>query len=263
MFYAKKSLGQNFLKSKEALRTIIGAAELEAGETVLEVGPGRGALTEGLLDSGAHVIAVEKDDRMMEFLKDKFSNEVGTGQLILVNEDILKFNPSSFKLTANSYKLIANLPYYITGIFLRTFLSCDNQPSRMVLMLQKEVAKRIVAQDKKESILSISVKAYGIPKYVMTVQKKYFSPVPNVDSAILQIDSISKTFFIDIDEDNFFSVIKKAFSQKRKKVISNIDYPKDRLEKIFTDLGLNLNSRAEDLSLSDWKNIILRLKSLD
>lgn len=258
--YAKKSLGQNFLKSKEALRNIIESADLQKGESVLEVGPGKGILTEALLASGAFVVAVEKDDRMISFLSDKFPKEIKEGRLVLFHDDILNFDFSRYMLHVTSYKLVANIPYYITGAFLRRFLGENFQPSRMVIMLQKEVAKRIVAQDKKESILSVSVKAYGTPKYIMTVHKKYFSPSPNVDSAILLIDDISKDFFKDLNEKGFFSFIKKAFSQRRKKLTNNIEDSKEKIDMAFARSGISKEVRAEDLTLQELKRLLFHLK---
>ena len=258
---AKKSLGQNFLKSKEAIREIIKSADLHPGENILEVGPGKGILTEALLQSGVLVIAVEKDDSLIPLLEVKFRDKIQNGKLTLVHGDILDFDPKRYTLNASSYKLVANIPYYITGIFLRKFLGGEFQPETMVIMLQKEVAKRIVAIDKKESILSISVKVYGTPKYVMTVHKKYFNPSPNVDSVILLIENISKNFFKEVSEEKFFALIKKAFSQKRKKLISNIDFPKDKLTRIFSDLKIDQNSRAENVNAETYKEIVRRLEN--
>src|SRR3989344_5771535 len=222
---AKKSLGQNFLKSKKALKDMIGAGEVGENDIVLEAGPGKGALTEELLKKAGKVIAVEKDDMLVEFLRDKFKVEIESGKLELVHGDILEFNPATYHLQPKTYnlplttyhlppttfpsqsttfKLIANIPYYITGQFLRKFLSGDTRPSKMVILLQKEVVKRIVANDGKESILSISIKAYGRPKNIGKVSKESFSPKPKVDSAILLIDNISRNFFKKIDEKRFF-----------------------------------------------------------
>ena len=168
--FAKKSLGQNFLHSKKILREIVRAGNVVPGETVLEAGPGTGNLTEALLTAGARVMAVEKDHRLIPVFQKKFSSEIASGKLQIVHADILDFSPSLYKLQTNRYKLIANIPYYITGGFLRKFLSSENQPSMMALMLQKEVAERIVAKNGKESLLSISVKAFGSPRYIKTVK---------------------------------------------------------------------------------------------
>jgi len=200
-YRAKKSLGQNFLKSVVALKEIVKAGEISQDDIILEIGPGKGALTEKLLEKCNHVIAIEKDRELFELLKEKFTKEISAGKLIIFNEDILNFNVKSYKL--ESYKLIANIPYNITGAIIKKFLTEEHQPSLMVLMVQNEVAKRICVQARprqksKESILSISVKAYGEPKMIMKVPARYFSPAPKVDSAIIAIKNISRKNFIPL-----------------------------------------------------------------
>lgn len=274
-FSAKKSLGQNFLHSPQAISAMVHATDIKKGDTVLEIGPGKGALTVKLLESGAKVIAFEKDDRAIPFLNEKFLDYLKNGDLIIVHEDILNLNIENnpyFK--GSKYKISANIPYYITGELLRKFLESNNQPEKMVLMLQKEVARRIVGEEskktdengakiKKESILSISVKVYGNPKYITTVNKKFFRPVPKVDSAILAINDISKDFFYkngsEIDENKFFEIVKAGFAHKRKIVVKNLEevIDKEVLKRVWIDLKLDTNLRAEELSLDDWKNIAL------
>ncbi len=259
-FYrAKKSLGQNFLKSKEALRLIQDAAQLTETDTVLEIGPGKGALTEYLLQKNCTIVAVEKDEELLELLKVKFADAVTSKKLILISADILELDVDSVLDKNTDYKLAANIPYYITGAIIKKFLSNAHQPSRMVLLVQKEVAERIVARDGKESILSLSVKAYGRPKYVKTVKAKYFSPEPNVDSAILLIENVSKKFFENITEEKFFELVKAGFAHKRKMLAGNIKElfsDKEKLEKTFAELKIPSKSRAEDLKLEDWKNLL-------
>src|SRR3989344_4519147 len=210
---AKKSLWQHFLRSKRALDVIIEAGNIMKNDIVLEIGPGEGILTERLLKTGVKVVAVEKDDDLYEFLKTKFHKEIKKRKLILMHEDILDFDFK--KLTAKSYKLIANIPYNITGAILKKFLSAEHQPKQMVLLVQKEVAKRIV--EEKSSILSTSVKVYGKPRYVETVKAGSFTPMPKVDSAIIAIDDISKDFFKGFDEKEFFEMLRTGFRSKRKK----------------------------------------------
>ena len=213
------------------------AADITKGEIVIEVGPGEGVLTESLLNAGAHVIAIEKDDRLIEMLKKKFAGK----DIEIIHADIADYN-----LDIKSYKVIANIPYYITGEILRKFLSDPYQPIRMVLMIQKEVAERII--DSKESILSISVKAYGTPSLVRIVTRENFKPAPNVDSAVLLIENISREFFANVDEQKFFDLVRKGFAHKRKKLGSN--------------LGLELgNKRAEELTVGDWKNLYTDLST--
>ena len=253
-FNAKKSLGQNFLHAPNVIAAMVHAGRVSKEDTVLEVGPGKGALTSKLLETGVHVIAVEKDDRAIPFLQEKFANEIKSGQLELIHDDILLFNNDKLK----NYILIANIPYYITGEFIQKFLETNNQPIRIVVMVQKEVAKRIT--NTKGSILSLSVKAYGEPKYLVTVPRKFFRPIPNVDSAVLVIENISKKFFTDskIEEKYFFEVIKVAFAHKRKVVRKNLEekISKETLENIWKRENISPNARAEDLSPEMWKNII-------
>lgn len=251
---AKKSLGQNFLNSKTIAHDIVHAAKLAKDETVLEIGPGKGFLTTELLASGAHVIAVEKDERMIPVLREKFSLEAQSGQFILITGDIVELLEKQRLKLPVKYKLVANIPYYITGYILRAFLEAPHKPTLMVLMLQKEVAARIVARDKKESVLSVSVKAYGTPHLVKKVPARYFTPAPKVDSAILLIEDISnKNFSSSIEEKRFFEVVKIGFAHKRKVLVRNLRplLGNDTLE-ILKSAHIKENARAEDVSLEQW-----------
>lgn len=253
-FIAKKSLGQNFLHAPQVVSAMVHAGQISKESIILEVGPGKGSLTVKLLETGAHVIAVEKDDRAIPFLQEKFAREVKSGQLELIHDDILNFDEKRLK----NYVLIANIPYYITGEFIRKFLETENQPKRIVVMLQKEVAKRIV--DTKGSILSMSIKAYGEPKYLVTVPKKFFRPMPNVDSAVLVIDNISKKFFNGSknNEKSFFEILKAGFAHKRKVLVRNLEekIPKETLEMIWNKEGISKDIRAENVTLEMWKRIV-------
>lgn len=255
-FVAKKSLGQNFLHAPNVISAMIHAGNISKEDTVLEIGPGKGALTIKLLEVGTKVIAVEKDDRAVPFLKDKFSKEIEEGRLDIVHADVLEFDETKDDRLKGGYTIIANIPYYITGEFMRKFLTSSHPPKKMVVMVQKEVAKRIV--DEKESVLSISVKAYGVPKYVCSVPRKFFRPIPNVDSAVISIENISKDFFNTIDENSFFEIIKAGFAHKRKVVIRNLEekIPKEKLNEIWLRENLPKDIRAENISISMWKKIV-------
>ena len=261
---AKKSLGQNFLKSKKALEEMIRAGEISSSDIVLEIGPGEGALTEKLLKTGAKIIAIEKDDRLIAPLNEKFRDEIENKQFTLIHGDILDIDLNVLHLKINKYKLIANIPYYITGLIFRKFLEGDIQPSKIVIMVQKEIADRIIARDGKESLLSLSVKAYGKPIKIMKVDKENFSPKPKVDSAILLINNISKDFFTEITEKDFFEVIKAGFAHKRKILVANLrdvfekrgENSGKNLQQIFSTLQIPEKSRSEDLKLEDWKKIV-------
>ncbi|MEI7709382.1 MAG: 16S rRNA (adenine(1518)-N(6)/adenine(1519)-N(6))-dimethyltransferase RsmA [bacterium] len=284
MHKTKKSLGQNFLKSELALRKIIEAGELKNSDVVLEIGPGKGALTERLLEKAGTVVAVEKDYELFGFLKEKFAQQINSGTLVLIQGDILEFDVTKCaRQGLTHYKIIANIPYNITGAILKKFLTENKQPELMVLMVQHEVAKRILARDGKESILSISVKAYGEPKMVIKVDKRYFSPSPKVDSAVIAIKNISrKSFYSPLEEyplggggnastpsrkratpqegkefeERFWEIVKAGFAHKRKKLSSNLknlqNY-KGLPSVILKQLG---NKRAEDLTLKDWIALI-------
>lgn len=244
---AKKSLGQHFLTSRGAIAAIVDSADLNEKDVVLEIGPGKGILTEALLEKVGQVIAVEKDHELFLWLGIQFADAIRAKKLILLNEDILDFEPKG------DYKLVANIPYNITGAIIEKFLSSKNQPNLMTLLVQKEVAERIVAKDGKESILSLSVKAYGQPKYIQTVKAGSFNPPPKVDSAILQILNISRDKFkqAKVSEENFFKIVKAGFAHKRKTISNNLKEFKLGEEKLNT-CGTKPIDRAEDLSLDQW-----------
>ncbi len=255
----KKSLGQNFLRAPAIIEAIVEAGEVGSSDIILEIGPGEGVLTTSLLEKAQKVIAVEKDDRLAPILREKFNKEITEGKLELIHDDALRIEPERYGLTKGGYKLIANIPYYITGEILRKFHETAQSPSLMVLMVQKEVAERI-AKDPKESILSLSVKVYGTPSYIRTVKAGSFYPAPNVDSAILKVSNISKDFFTTnhIEEPRFFEIIKAAFAHKRKFLTKNLEavLPRDLIEKVFTELTLSPKSRAEELDMATWKKLV-------
>ena len=253
--YAKKSLGQNFLMHSKVAERIAEGAGIESNDVVLEIGPGTGKLTEHLLKCASQVIAVEKDNYLFESLKEKFKEAVQSKKLILLNEDILDFKIEKLKI--KNYKIVANIPYNITGAILKKFLTAKNKPSSMTLLVQKEVAERIMARDKKESLLSISVKIYGEPKILFAVGRGNFIPAPNVDSAVIKISGISNKNFKKggVSEEKFWEVVRAGFAHKRKRLGNNLKTLKNR--------GINEgnweSSRAEDLSPEDW---FMLLKSL-
>lgn len=252
---AKKSLGQNFLNSPSALKKIILAGEIKPHDTILEIGPGTGKLTEALLNSQAKIVAVEKDQALVASLREKFANQLTTGQLQLIAGDIVDFLPQD-KLPKN-YKIIANIPYYLTGLIIKKFLSSNPPPQLMVLLLQQEVAERIVATKGKSSILSIAVGVYGQAKIIAKVSASCFQPQPKVDSAILQISQINQDYFSKnkISPENFFSLIKQGFGQKRKLLKNNLQLSTTDLDK----LGITPQVRAEDLSTKQWLDLAKKI----
>jgi len=247
----KKSLGQHFLTSTAIIADIVRASETTAEDTVLEIGPGEGVLTSGLLSTGASVIAVEKDDRLIPVLSEKFATEISQNKLRLVHGDILT---EELSFLPSRYKLVANIPYYITGQIFRKFLESDRQPQSMTLLIQKEVADRIMTRDGKESLLSLSIKAFGTPHYVRTVGRGAFAPQPNVDSAVLHISEISKEALRGTSENDFFKLIHAGFAHKRKQLVPNLaeQHGKEKVIKALEKIGLNTKCRAEDLPLRHW-----------
>ncbi len=255
---AKKSMGQNFLKSEPALRMMCEAGSVCSKDIIVEIGPGKGALTIKLLEKAKKVIAVEKDHELIKILEERFSQEIKNNKLKLVSGDILEFDPNKHGLQSGSYKIIANIPYNITRAIIKRFLSEVSQPDIMVLLVQKEVAERIVARDKKESILSLSVKVYSTPQYMMKVGKRFFTPAPKVDSAIIAIRNISKNNFNSkITEGFFFNIVKSAFAHKRKVLRKNLEEVTSQhvVDTMFMDLGIDTKVRAEDVPFSMWLTI--------
>lgn len=255
-------LGQHFLKARWAATSVARASGAKKGDKVLEIGPGKGVLTKELLHLGANVTAVEIDSALIPILEKTFQNEIQSGKLNLVHADILDDEITMKKLgfEGGDFHVVANIPYYITGAIIRGFLSICRKPESMTLLVQKEVAERI-AKAKKESILSLSVKAYGTPKYVKTVSRSCFSPAPKVDSAILSIENISQDFFKDVDEKTFFDVVKTGFASKRKLLVNNLSvkYDKTKAIEVMSVCDIPEKARAEDVELDKWKCIAQNL----
>jgi len=231
-----KHFGQNFLIDKNVLDKIIDAAELTSQDIVLEIGPGLGILTIELLKGTKKVIAVEKDKKLCEILK---TNLKRYKNLKIINEDILKIKIDKL----SNYKVVANIPYYLTSPLIRKFLEEKNKPSAIILMVQKEVAQRICASPPHMNLLAIAVQFFAEPKIISYVSKNSFYPMPKVDSAIIKI--IPKSI-PDINTEKFFNLVKRGFASKRKMLKNNI--PGIDLEKI----GLNPGVRAENLPIKDW-----------
>lgn len=263
-FQHKKSLGQNFLTSDVVPRWMCDAAHVTSGQMVLEIGPGTGALTRELLKRGATVIAVETDDRALAVLENTFADALATKQLQLHNLDARALDVTSLGLTNHTFSVIANIPYYLSGFLLRRILQNPVQPHTLVFLMQKEVVTRI-ARDNKESLLSLSVKAFGQPKYVKTVTKGHFHPQPKIDSAILAVHDIHFNHFASVAESEFFfHILHLGFGQKRKQLLSNLthEYERATLTEIFNDCQLSLTVRAEDVSIATWGILINRIKDI-
>lgn len=253
---------------------IVSVSGVGADDTVLEIGPGTGMLTRALLAKVKRVIAVEADDGLVPELQETFAQEIAEGRLTLVHEDIRNFEMEEYlgkrvQGAGNTpYSLVANIPYYITGEIIRKFLSGKCKPNSMTILVQKEVAERIARLDPKkpkESILSLSVKAYGTPVYCFTVPRGAFRPAPNVDSAVLSIQNIAENTFKDQEgEDFYFSVLKTGFAHKRKRLAKNLEdlFPSEVVERVLADSDLPKDVRPEDLPLSKWMEIVSRFQEI-
>jgi len=251
---AKKSLGQNFLTSDIVPGWMADAATIIKGDIVLEIGPGTGVLTAELLKRGAVVYAIETDSRAIHILENTFASEVREGRLHLIEADIRTYDLSCLPLQTGSYKVVANIPYYLSGFLLRIILEHPHHPNTLVFLMQKEIVERI-ARSKKESLLSLSVKAFGTAKFYKAVSRGHFRPVPKVDSAILQVTTIShEAFRTPSYRKHFFTLLHLGFGQKRKQLYGNLRqvYQTSVIDDAFTQAHISKQSRAEDISLPQW-----------
>ena len=263
-FVPKKSLGQNFLTSPVVPRWMCEAGIVGKGDIVLEIGPGTGTLTHEILARAAKVIAIETDKRAVTLLEELFTKEIQEGRLTIVFGDIRNLELNKLGLKNHSFKIIANIPYYLSGFLLRLFLEKSIQPNTLVFLMQKEVVAR-VARDHQESILSLSVKAFGTPKYVKTVTRGHFNPAPKIDSAILQISNINQNNFkTKHDQELFFTLLHLGFGQKRKQLLTNFahNYLRSELETIFQNLEIPLTVRAENIPLPLWLELTTNLAKI-
>ncbi len=258
----KRSKGQNFLVTEKIYDDIVAAAGISAGDTVLEIGPGLGFLTLKLAKIAKKVIAVELDDQLAEYLSAGI-NASGRENIEIVNQDILKFDLGKHLAPAEDYKIVANLPYNITSIFLRNFLSAEHKPLSLTLMLQKEVAERMVAEAPDMSLLALSVQYYSEPHIVRPVKAGNFWPEPQVDSAVIHLALRPASIFGDDFEGardlSFFRLARIGFSAKRKMLKNNLagglKIAAAEAARRLQEAGLPPAVRAEDLSLDDWRKL--------
>jgi len=253
---AKKGLGQHFLIDEKTLETIVIAAELSPEDIVIEVGPGLGILTIELARRAGKVIAVELDTKLASLLKRRLASLPNVN---IVNADILKVSPTQLLGGENNYKVVANLPYYVTSPILRYFVEASPKPSSMVVMVQKEVGEAIVASHGKMSVLAVSLQVYSKPKIVSYVSSQSFYPPPKVDSAIVRFDLFPEPAVKVNDIDSFFKVVRCGFSSPRKQLRNSLAHG---LEVKPAEVGLLLEKariepqrRAETLNLEEWARL--------
>lgn len=265
-----RSKGQNFLINEKIYDEIIKAAQIDKQDTVLEVGPGLGFMTAKLAKAAGRVIAVELDDKLASYLQMAVDAQ-DLENVEIINQDILKLNLSEHIPAGEPFKVVANLPYNITSIFLRSYLSAARPPKSMTLMLQKEVADRMVAVPPDMSVLAVSVQYYCRPEVIREVKAGNFWPEPEVDSAIIRM--VVRTRPIELKNNSeqlaadkiFFRLVRSGFSSKRKMLKNNLaaglKMRSQELEKELVKLGLDPKVRAEELSLENWQKLVAALSS--
>jgi len=255
---AKKSLGQNFLKDEEIIESIFDVAEVTSTDWVLEIGPGTGALTKHLVNRAEKVMAVELDHMLIEDLRQQFEE---AKNITLVEGNILDINIQELLTTSqfaeHGYKIIANIPYYITAPIIRMLLSLKDQPISMTLMVQDEVADRLSAKPGDMSMLSLMAQFYSTVEKKLLVPKESFEPVPKVDSAVIQI--IPRRAYDPEEDRKVFRLARAGFSARRKTLSNNLSsslgIPKETIESKLVELGLRIDIRAQALFVENWENL--------
>ena len=266
----KKSLGQNFLVNEGIYKKIVAALEIRKNDIIVEAGPGLGTLTGYLAESGAKIIAIEKDRLLIAHLKNKFKNNKN---VTIIESDILKFSPATCNLKPVTFKIVGNIPYYITSHLIRNILEDWPSPKLVVLMVQKEVAQRICAKPPEMSLLALSVQYYAIPKIVRYVSGGNFMPSPDVDSAIIKLtprlqvagyrlqekDGNKKPETWPLKPETFFRVVRAGFAGKRKQLINNLSrdlkISKQEIQQKLSSIDINPQRRAETLTIEEWQKI--------
>ncbi len=298
----RKSLGQNFLTDEHALAQIVASAGITRDDVVLEIGPGLGSLTRHLAEAAHHVIAVEIDQSLLPPLQSVVAEYPNVS---IVHGDILQIDPARLvtgqlvtgqsvtgqsvdpsthlpvdRLTdspvdqstnllsyqsASHYKVVANIPYYITSAIIRHLLEAAIKPSTIVLTVQQEVAQRIVAQPDDMNLLAVSVQFYGTPRIVQRIKAGAFYPAPDVDSAVVRIDLPDEPLYAVDDVDMFFRVAKAGFGQKRKQLHNalraGLSLPGEQIDAMLTAAGIDPKRRAETLSLPEWVKLVERVRA--
>ncbi|MFO8143098.1 MAG: 16S rRNA (adenine(1518)-N(6)/adenine(1519)-N(6))-dimethyltransferase RsmA [Dehalococcoidales bacterium] len=256
---SKKRLGQHFLVDEEVLETIVHTADLTESDTVIEIGPGLGVLSREIARRVGRLIAVELDDRLASILR---SNMARFANTTVINDNILNTEPASLiELSqqrisaATPYKVVANLPYYITSAVIRHFLDTTLKPGLIVVMVQKEVAEAITAEPGRMSLLAISVQLYARAELVEYVPARCFYPVPEVDSALIKLASYPAPA-LKVNEEGFFNLVRAGFTASRKQICNSLarglGMAKENICSRLSEAGIAKERRAETLSLEEW-----------
>ena len=257
---AKKGLGQNFLIDDDVLEKILEAADLKPNETVIEVGPGLGLMTGELAKRAGWVIAIELDNQLAAILNENLRYD----NIVVINQDVLGTDPAkllqgratNFPAAFDNYKVVANLPYYITQPVIRHFLEAPVKPEMMVIMVQKEVAEVICAPAGKRSMLSIAVQFYGNPSIIVNVPAASFFPAPDVDSAVVKIEVFKKPPVVVDDTDAFFKLVRAGFTAARKQILNSLlqglGVPRPAIQQMLDKAQIDSQRRAETLTMEEW-----------
>ena len=265
--HANKSYGQNFLIDQTIIDNILEKAEVNKEDLIIEIGPGLGNLTSPLLENAGKVICIELDPKMVSILTDRFSLYEN---FELINEDVLKVDLNKLIEDNNQFKtakVVANLPYYITTPIIMKLLEDKLNLESITVMVQKEVADRLTDKPggKEVGAITYSINYYTNPETIIDVPRDSFIPAPNVDSAVIKLDVLKEPKVKVSDEKLFFKIIKFSFLQKRKTLMNSLSnsglIPKDYLEEVLNELGIDLRVRAEQLTLEDFANITDYIKN--
>jgi 16S rRNA (adenine1518-N6/adenine1519-N6)-dimethyltransferase len=259
----RKRLGQNFLIDPDVLARILEVADVQPDSTVVEVGPGLGVLTRALVQRAARVVAVEKDPELVDILRRALGD---VANLELVIGDVLRFDPAQHGVQT-PYQVVANLPYYVTSPTMRRFMEEVTRPQSMVLMVQREVAERIVARPGEMSLLSVSVQFYAETRLAAIVPPEAFYPTPKVESAIVRLDVLPRPL-LDVDPSSFFRLVQAGFSQPRKQLhntlAQRIWFPPGGASQALQAADIDPQRRAQTLSMQEWETLwrVLSLQGL-
>ena len=253
-----KSLGQHWLHDEDCLRAMSDAAELKPTDNVMEIGPGLGTLTELLVKEVTKVVSVEFDARLARELPSR----VSASNLEVFNEDILNFDLTNLP---PDFKVVANIPYYLTSNLIKVLSESQNMPSIVVILIQKEVAQRVVAQPGDLSILGVTAQFFWEASLGRLVGAELFTPPPKVDSQILILKRRSRPLFADVDSKDFFRLVKSGFAQKRKTLLnslsSGLNMSKEDIQKVCDSAKIDPTRRPQTLALEEWYNLYLVLNT--
>jgi 16S rRNA (adenine1518-N6/adenine1519-N6)-dimethyltransferase len=257
--YAKKSLGQHWLNDEASLHHIVMSGDIQEGDTIVEIGPGNGALTRLLVDESDQVVAIEFDDTLAATL----SQKVPADNLQVIHQDVLTVDFAQF---GPKYKIIANIPYYLTSNLVRRITEAAILPERMVILIQKEVAQRIAAQPGDMSLLSLAAQLYFEPELGDIVPKSAFYPAPKVDSQVIVLKKRDQPLVSKEDETALFRLAKMAFVNRRKTLLNSLSagfhIKKQDFAELFTDTDATLTARPQELSIDDWQTLLLTCRNL-